>query len=196
MINIFIIDEYHETKNILIKCLVAGGFDVTSKENGFISIKLVDNKFPSTTVSSKLNVQNSIFPSIPRLHEVFEFIELNYHQNISLKEVAQAVGYSSAYLTHLVRHLTRKTVNNWIIERRIVQASILLLETNESVEQIALKVGYQNINHFYCQFRNYYKTTPHAWRKVQCSKVASLEANTNKQENRNNRHLQNSNIQW
>ncbi|WP_414517449.1 helix-turn-helix domain-containing protein [Nostoc sp. PCC 9305] len=170
MINIFIIDEYQETKNILIKSLVAGGFDVTSIENGFISIKLVHDKFP-TTVSSKLNIQNSIFPSIPRLHKVFEFIELNYHQKISLKEVAQAVGYSSAYLTDLVRHMTTKTVNDWIVERRIVQASILLLETNDSVEKIALKVGYQNINHFYCQFRYYYKNTPCAWRKMQLSKV-------------------------
>jgi AraC family transcriptional regulator len=172
MINIFIIDEYHETKNILIKCLLAGGFDIISTENGFISIKLVHDKFPSTTVSSKSNIQNSIFPSIPRLHKVFEFIELNYHQKISLKEVAQAVGYSSAYLTDLVRHLTRKTVNDWIVERRIVEASILLLETDDSVEKIALKVGYQNMNHFYCQFRCYHKNTPCAWRKMQRSKVA------------------------
>jgi AraC-like DNA-binding protein len=106
------------------------------------------------------------------LREVFEFIELNYHQNIRLKEVAQAVGYSSAYLTDLVRKLTGKTVNNWIIERRIAQASTLLLETEDSIEQIALDVGYQNINHFYCQFRDRYKNTPRAWREVQRCQVA------------------------
>ncbi|WP_263420159.1 helix-turn-helix domain-containing protein [Tolypothrix sp. PCC 7601] len=68
-----------------------------------------------------------------------------------------------------MRKLTGKTVNNWIIERRIAEASTLLLETNYSVEEIALKVGYQNINHFYCQFRNYYKNTPRAWRETQRS---------------------------
>jgi AraC-like DNA-binding protein len=171
MNNILLIDEDPETKNILIKCLQTAGFDVVSTQNGFVSVQLAHEKFPTITESKKSNTQKSIFPSIPRLHEVFEFIELNYHQNISLKEVAQAVGYSSAYLTGLVRHLTGKTVNNWIIERRIAQASTLLLETNESVENIALKVGYQNINHFYCQFRDYYKNTPRAWREAQRCKV-------------------------
>ncbi len=103
------------------------------------------------------------------MREVFEFIELNYHQSITLKEVAQAVGYSSAYLTTLVRKLTGKTVNNWIVERRIAAATTLLLETNDTVEKIVLDVGYQNINHFYLQFRNYYRTTPLKWREKQRS---------------------------
>jgi AraC-like DNA-binding protein len=66
-----------------------------------------------------------------------------------------------------VRKLTGKTVNNWIIERRIAEARRLLLETEDSIEQMAFKIGYQNLNHFYAQFRNYHKNTPRAWRKGQ-----------------------------
>ena len=172
MSNILLIDEHPETKNLLLKCLETAGFEVIITENGLVNVQLAHQKFSTTTENKKSNTQKSIFPSIPRLCEVFEFIEFNYHQSISLKEVAQAVGYSSAYLTDLVRRLTGKTVNNWIIERRIVEASTLLLETNDSVDEIALKVGYQNINHFYCQFRDYYKNTPRAWREVQRCKVA------------------------
>jgi AraC family transcriptional regulator len=174
MSNILLIDEHPETKNHLIKCLETAGFEVIITENGLVSVQLAHQKISTASESKKSNtLRTSIFPSIPRLREVFEFIELNYHQSIRLKEVAQAVGYSSAYLTDLVRRLTGKTVNNWIIERRIAQASILLLETNDSVDEIALKVGYQNINHFYCQFRDYYKNTPRAWREVQrCSHIS------------------------
>lgn len=167
MSNILLIDEYPETKNLLMKCLETAGFEVSVTENGLVNVQLAHQKLSTTTESKKSSTQKSIFPSIPRLSEVFEFIDLNYHQNIRLKEVAQAVGYSSAYLTDLVRRLTGKTVNNWIIERRIVEASTLLLETNYSVEEIGLKVGYQNINHFYCQFRDYYQNTPRAWRESQ-----------------------------
>ncbi|MHC5716897.1 MAG: helix-turn-helix domain-containing protein [Nostoc sp.] len=172
MTNILVSDAETKTKNLLMQCLKTAGFEVIITENGLVSVHLKQEKLSTTTESKKSNAQESIFPSIPRLRELFEFIELNYHQSISLKEVAQAVGYSSAYLTDLVRRLTGTTVNNWIIERRIVAASTLLLETNESVEQIALKVGYQNINHFYCQFRDYYHNTPRAWRESQCCKVA------------------------
>ncbi|RCJ30339.1 AraC family transcriptional regulator [Nostoc punctiforme NIES-2108] len=167
MSNILLIDEHPETKNLLMKCLETAGFEVSVTENGLVNVQLAHQKLSTTTESKKSSTQKSIFPSIPRLSEVFEFIDLNYHQNIRLKEVAQAVGYSSAYLTDLVRRLTGKTVNNWIIERRIMEASTLLLETNYSVEEIGLKVGYQNINHFYCQFRDYYQNTPRAWRESQ-----------------------------
>src|SRR5207237_5837316 len=34
-----------------------------------------------------------IFPSVPHLKEVFDFIEANYHQGITLSDVAEAVGY-------------------------------------------------------------------------------------------------------
>jgi AraC family transcriptional regulator len=172
MTNILLIDENPETKNLLMKCLKTEGFEVIITKNGLVSVQLAHEKFSTTTESKKSNTQESIFPCIPRLCEVFEFIELNYHQGIRLKQVAQAVGYSSAYLTDLVRRLTGKTVNNWIIERRIAEASILLLETNYSVDEIGFKVGYQNINHFYCQFRDYYKNTPRAWREVQRCQVA------------------------
>lgn len=167
MTNILVSDKQPETKKLLIQCLQTAGFEVIGTDNGLVSVRLAQEKFSTPTESKQLNSQESIFPSIPRLREVFEFIELNYHQNIRLKEVAQAVGYSSAYLTDLVRRLTGKTVNNWIIERRIAEASTLLLETNYSVEQIALDVGYQNINHFYCQFRDYYQNPPRAWRDAQ-----------------------------
>jgi AraC family transcriptional regulator len=167
MTDILLTDANIETKKLLMNCLETAGFEVVFTENSLVRVHLVQEKSSITDSSKKSNIQEFIFPSIPRLREVFEFIELNYYQRISLKEVAQAVGYSSAYLTDLVRKLTGKTVNDWIIERRIAQACILLLETNNSVYQIALEVGYQNINHFYYQFRNYHKTTPHAWREAQ-----------------------------
>jgi AraC-like DNA-binding protein len=106
------------------------------------------------------------FPTNPQLKEVFEFIEANYHKSIGLRDVAQAVGYSSAYLTDLVRRQTGQTVNHWIIRRRMAAACSLLLETNQSVEQIAMEVGYNNPGHFFQQFRHHHKTTPQVWRKT------------------------------
>lgn len=172
MTKILVIDEKPESKNLLVNCLKTAGFEVISTENNLFRVQLSQEKLSTIEECDKSNISQFIFPSIPRLREVFEFIELNYNQSISLKEVAQAVGYSSAYLTDLVGRLTGKTVNDWIIERRIAQACTLLLSTNDSVNQIALQVGYQNLNHFYSQFRNFHKNTPHAWRKAQRYKVS------------------------
>lgn len=107
----------------------------------------------------------SIFPSNPKLSQVFHFIETNYHQSITLCDVAKAVGYSGAYLTDLVRRQTGKTVNHWIVDRRIAEACCLLLETDQTVHEIAEAVGYQHVGHFFRQFRQRQGTTPQAWRK-------------------------------
>lgn len=123
---------------------------------------------------AKPESSNSIFPPSFKLNEVFQFIEENYHQSITLSNVAQAVGYSSAYLTNLVRCQTGKTVNRWIVERRMVAACSLLLKTDLSTEQIAEAVGYLSIGHFFRQFRQYHDTTPQAWRNAQ-----RIQSNTN-----------------
>ena len=156
-----------ETKNLLIKCFELTEFDIFSAKNDLISIHLKQDKFSITEESKESDCPQSIFSSISLLRQVFEFIELNYHQSIRLTDVAQAVGYSSAYLTDLVQRFTGDTVNNWIVKRRLAAACTLLLETNNSVDRIISEVGYQNINHFYRQFRNYHQTTPQRWRYKQ-----------------------------
>lgn len=122
---------------------------------------------PQNTDTDTSTDSQSLLPTCPQLKEVFGFIEANYYQSITLCDVAQAVGYSAAYLTDLVRRQTGKPVNHWIVERRMAAVRTLLLETNQSANQIAEAVGYQNEGHFFRQFRQYHGTTPKAWRKTQ-----------------------------
>lgn len=111
----------------------------------------------------------AIFPSIPHLQEVFDYIEAHYHQGITLSNVAVAVGYSPAYLTSRVARETGDTVNAWIFKRRMAAARPLLRNTNKTIEQIATALGYQNACHFSRQFRQHHGLPPKAWRKQQQS---------------------------
>lgn len=109
--------------------------------------------------------EKSIFPTVPQLKEVFDFIEGNYQKGITLSDVAEAVGYSAAYLTNRVAKITGETVNSWIVKRRMAAARYLLKNTSFNIEQIATNVGYQNACHFSRQFRQHHKIPPQAWRK-------------------------------
>jgi len=109
----------------------------------------------------------SIFPTCcPQLNKVFQFIEDNYHQPINICNVAQAAGYSPAYLTNLVKRKTKRAIHGWIVERRMTEARSLLLKTDEPVNQIAVKVGYPDAGHFTRQFRQLYKMPPKVWRNT------------------------------
>jgi len=109
---------------------------------------------------------SALFGSCPQLKKIFNFIETHYHESISSRDVAKYLGFSSAYLTGLVRNQTGETLNRWIVRRRVTAARTLLLKTDQSIQQIAIALGYRSINHFFRQFRQYYGTTPQAWRKV------------------------------
>lgn len=110
------------------------------------------------------NAPASIFPHTPKLAQVFQFIEQHYHQALSLTDVAQAVGYSPAYLTNLVQTETGRTVKRWIIDRRMAQARWLLATTDQPVNQIASAVGYGDVSYFTRQFRQVHEMSPQAWR--------------------------------
>ena len=122
---------------------------------------------PPTSETVKLPDPQPFFPTYPKLGEVFDFIEGNYHQSITLNDVAKAVGYSPAYLTDLVRRQTGQTVQRWIIKRRMAAACSMLLNSNQAVNQIAEAVGYNDKNYFFYQFRQYHGMTPQMWRKTQ-----------------------------
>jgi YesN/AraC family two-component response regulator len=120
---------------------------------------------PVAALQASLGDSKSIFPTVPQLKEVFEYIEANYDQGITLCDVAEAVGYSSAYLTNRVAKITGETVNGWIVKRRMTAARSLLQDTDQTIEQIASSLGYQNACHFSRQFRQHHGVPPQTWRK-------------------------------
>ncbi|WP_248277903.1 DNA-binding response regulator [Brasilonema sp. UFV-L1] len=135
---------------------------------------------PPPTNTASIAVQQFIFPSVPQLSEVFDFIEANYHLPITIGDVAKAVDYSPAYLTNLVRQQTGQSLYRWITHRRMAQAYFLLLESKQKINQIAANLGYQNVVSFCRQFRQYNGKSPQAWRtECHCSLAQRKQVQNN-----------------
>jgi AraC family transcriptional regulator, transcriptional activator of pobA len=100
----------------------------------------------------------------PLLADVFGFIESSFFERISLRDVAWAVSLSPGYLTTVVRRKTGRTVQEWITERRMMEARRQLVETNLSVGEVAHHVGYNDPVYFVRSFKRAHGTTPLAWR--------------------------------
>ena len=127
----------------------------------YLTLTLVDVARLAQDIVGQLRVQEQ-----PVLAEIFQFIEERYAEPISLKDVARAVNLSPGYLTTLVRRRTGRTVLEWIQERRMAEARRLLVETDESVERIGARVGYDDPAYFARRFRSAHKTTPASWRNA------------------------------
>lgn len=100
----------------------------------------------------------------PLLAEVFAVIERRYPEPLSLRDVARAVNVSPGHLTTTVRRRTGRTVQDWIVDRRMVQARRLLAGTDLPVGEIARQVGYPDPGYFARVFGRANGASPARWR--------------------------------
>ncbi|MCO1655033.1 helix-turn-helix transcriptional regulator [Pseudonocardia sp. S2-4] len=100
----------------------------------------------------------------PLLAEVFAVIEERYPQPLSLRDVARAVSITPGHLTSTVRRRTGRTVQEWITERRMVQARRLLAATALPVGEVGRLVGYPDPGYFARVFGRANGVSPARWR--------------------------------
>lgn len=100
----------------------------------------------------------------PLLAAVFEAIEERYHQPISLADIAADLALTAGYLTTVVRRKTGRTVTQWITQRRMQQARLLLAETDLTIGAVSRRVGYPDTSYFSKRFRARHGVTPTQWR--------------------------------
>jgi AraC family transcriptional regulator, transcriptional activator of pobA len=128
---------------------------------GHLTLLLVDVSRLAADVVGDLRLRDE-----PLLAAVFGFIEAHFHEPISLKDVASAVGLTPGHLTTSVRRKTGRTVQDWIVERRMAQARRLLAETDLTVSEVGSRVGYADPAYFTRSFRHVHGTTPLRWRSA------------------------------
>ncbi|WP_216902920.1 helix-turn-helix transcriptional regulator [Nocardia alni] len=100
----------------------------------------------------------------PLLAEVFDVIEKRHTETLSLRDVAQEVGMTPGYLTTVVRRRTGRTVQEWILRRRMTEARRLLSSTDLPISEIARRVGLSDPGYFTRQFRRTFGVPPRSWR--------------------------------
>ena len=102
----------------------------------------------------------------PLVVAALQYIERHCFESISLRDVAAALGRSPAHLTTALRQATGRTAQTWIIAGRMGEARRRLLSTDESIEEIAGRVGYADPTHFIRLFRRAHGMPPAAWRAL------------------------------
>jgi AraC family transcriptional regulator, transcriptional activator of pobA len=102
----------------------------------------------------------------PMLAEVFAVIDRRHSERLSLRDVAQEVGMTPGHLTTVVRRRTGRTVQEWIIERRMAEARKLLTDHDIPINEVARRVGMPDPGYFSRLFRRTHGTSPRKWRSV------------------------------
>lgn len=96
--------------------------------------------------------------------KILNYIQINY-QYITLKDIAKDLHFHENYLSRMIRQKTQQSFRELLCQIRLKEAEKLLLNTDLSVTQIAVKVGYHKPNFFYKLFKEHYGATPTEFRE-------------------------------
>jgi len=88
-----------------------------------------------------------------QITKALSFIQSNYHEPITLDDIADAAGYSRFYFIKQFKRKLKMPPMQYLMKIRIQKAVELLRSTNSSVSDIAYKVGFSNANYFNKVFR-------------------------------------------
>jgi AraC family transcriptional regulator, transcriptional activator of pobA len=100
----------------------------------------------------------------PLLADVFAVIERRFPEPLSLRDVAREVNLSAGHLTTVVRRRTGRTVQEWIVDRRMTAARRLLAGSDLPVGEIGRRVGYPDPGYFARVFGQVHGVSPTRWR--------------------------------
>ena len=112
---------------------------------------------------SKYVASNSTDKCIKR---IVKYVDNKYYSDLKLESIAQIFNYNSSYLGKLFKDTTGENFNTYLDNVRIAQAKKLLVEDKLKVYEICEKVGYKNIDYFYCKFKKYVGISPLNYKKT------------------------------
>ncbi|MEM1358705.1 MAG: helix-turn-helix transcriptional regulator [Bacteroidota bacterium] len=83
-----------------------------------------------------------------------------------VQELAEAMKVQPAYLSEVLKSTTGKNPKDWIDERVLTEAQTLLLNTTNSVAEIAYRLGWEDASNFSRFFRRRTGKSPTVYRKL------------------------------
>lgn len=94
-----------------------------------------------------------------------DYVHGNYTEKLTIQGLSQVLHCSESYLNHMIKKRLGVCFNTYINKLRVEHAKELLLNTNDSILHIAVKVGYQDGGYFSRVFMRLMDISPSEFRR-------------------------------
>lgn len=121
-------------------------------------------KYPQPQVSSHTSFENEI--TAKRKTEILLYILSHYAEKLTTAELAKKWYMSEWYFCKFFKSTTGQSPMNYINRTRIEKAAMLLKNTDESITNIAIKVGFNDVNYFSRMFKRFMNMSPTQYRNA------------------------------
>ena len=101
----------------------------------------------------------------PEIEHAKNYLKKNFRESLSLDQVAEEVGLSSAYLSRIFKKEENKTFTAYVQYLRLDEARKLLIDSDMKIIDIAMSCGFENVCYFNELFKKTQGCTPRNYRK-------------------------------
>ncbi|MED4225309.1 response regulator [Neobacillus cucumis] len=160
--------------NVSQKCVVSIGehvdclMDVKKSVNHAREWLKFDAFTKSTIITDEL-IKQEYKPkhtAADQMDEAIAYIKNHFEQDLGMEQVAEKVGLSVSYFSHLFKQRTGVTFLEYLTNVRVDYACLFLQNLELKTYEIALKVGYTDQRYFSQVFKKKMKKTPSEYRKM------------------------------
>jgi AraC family transcriptional regulator len=100
-----------------------------------------------------------------RLRRIKELVHVKMEDDLSLDEMAQSVGLSTAHFGRMFRKSTGETPHQFVLRQRIERAKAMLRAPDARVLDVAVACGFKTQQHFAQVFRDVCRVSPTEYRQ-------------------------------
>ncbi|NRD79783.1 AraC family transcriptional regulator [Bacillus sp. BRMEA1] len=102
----------------------------------------------------------------PIIKEAIHFMKENHQKEISLDDLARNCHLSRFHFSHLFKKEVGQSVMEFFNKLRIDKSLYYLEKTDLTIQEIALKSGFQDSNYYSRLFKKYIKSSPTEYRRL------------------------------
>ena len=99
-----------------------------------------------------------------KIEKVVGYIKDNYKNGCSLEELSELAGVSRFHLIRIFREYMGKTPYEYLLEVRLENAKLMLLQEETSITDICFECGFNNMSHFIRMFKKKIGISPSIYR--------------------------------
>lgn len=162
-----------EAKKLLSLVQEAYDLDKTDKRGEYAlralfgyGVYLLDKSSPNR--QSPQAESKTAIPSL--ILKVLEFLNENYHENITLELLAERFFVSKTTLLYNFKKHVRRSPIDFLLQIRLTKAKNLLLTTKQTINEISSACGFSSANYFGLIFKKKEGISPLTYRKNQLAK--------------------------
>ncbi|MCC3373938.1 helix-turn-helix domain-containing protein [Cohnella sp. REN36] len=110
------------------------------------------------------------------MQEMLRHIDRHPSGELSLSALADRAAVTPAHFSRVFKQLTGLNVTEYVNAKRIACAKELLVATDDSVDAIAARCGYESLPHFHRMFKKLSGMTPAAYKRSRTLRAAQARA--------------------